>query len=642
MSKLHSISKPDGAKADVVFIHGLDGDSFSTWQHDPKNQEDSWPFWLAEELQDVAVHCLSYAAAPHVWLGPSMPLAETAENLLAVLLSEKKIGDQPLILVGHSMGGLVIKQILRKTQDRKGIASWQEIGAATKAVVFLGTPHRGAKLATYLERIGQHFGITHAVDDLARHGQLLIELNDWYGANAKSMGIETHCFYETEGAGGVYLPNGVLIVEKDSGDIDVPDIPSYPVTVDHIAIAKPVDRDDFRHGYLIRVVESAIAEPPSDLFDIKAPKTDFVGRKNDIQRIRDVLENENGVTLTGMPGIGKTTTGVEVAQQLRKDGAYPGGVHFIDLNGFSERAEPKTVEAALVELLGPLVGAEARLPNDLSGLQLLWHQRTVGLAMLLFLDNARDEQQIQPLLPGHATCRVLATSRNTLRLKNPPATSIELGRLAPDDAIALALKLGNRGVDESPRLTNAEAERLAKICACLPLAIDVTATALNEESLFEVTSYLDRLEKAVLSVEAMDKVKAAIRCSLELLSGEIHQRWQQLSVFEGDFAADAAGIIWQTDNPEDTLAALNHRSLITVDKQCRCHLHDILRAVALEALSTNEFKAAEVKHAQHFCGKLAEVSNLRQTEDFVRKLNVYGRDLHNILATENWIASFRP
>jgi pimeloyl-ACP methyl ester carboxylesterase len=143
LSKLHLISKEGdakNAKADVIFVHGLGGDPFSTWRHDNNEGQDAWPYWLAEAMPEAAVHALEYEAAPVAWLGKAFPLGKTAERVLGVLIGEGVVGERPIVFVGHSMGGLLIKQILRKTSDRSAIEGWRRIRHATRAVVFLGTP----------------------------------------------------------------------------------------------------------------------------------------------------------------------------------------------------------------------------------------------------------------------------------------------------------------------------------------------------------------------------------------------------------------------------------------------------------------------------------------------------------------------
>jgi hypothetical protein len=165
----------------VIFVHGLGGDPFATWWHDSDRPKESWPFWLAEEMPEVQAHCLEYEAAPANWLGPSLPLVERAQNVLAVLLG-MGIGKRPIVFICHSLGGLVIKQMLRKTQD-ENIEAWHQLAKQIKAVVFLGTPHRGAKLADSLFRLGKYLGASPSERDLQTHNKLLKDLNEWFAGH---------------------------------------------------------------------------------------------------------------------------------------------------------------------------------------------------------------------------------------------------------------------------------------------------------------------------------------------------------------------------------------------------------------------------------------------------------------------------
>jgi pimeloyl-ACP methyl ester carboxylesterase len=224
--------------ADVIFVHGLGGDPFSTWWFDAEKPKDSWPFWLAEDLTDIAVHCLAYNASPSKWLGSSMPLVDRATNVLTRLEAEG-IGGRPLFFVCHSLGGLVVKQVLRSGLEL-GEAGWREIVGNTRGVVFLATPHTGARLADYLGALGKILRLSVSVRELEASAPALRDLNVWYRETAKNSGIETLAMFETRDT------HGVRVVDEASADAGqgVP----RAIDADHFSICKPQTRSDLVYG----------------------------------------------------------------------------------------------------------------------------------------------------------------------------------------------------------------------------------------------------------------------------------------------------------------------------------------------------------------------------------------------------------
>ncbi len=103
--------RPDRV-ADVVFVHGLDGNAFETWCHDPRRPRDSWPYWLARELRNVGVWSLGYSAASSIRRGSALPLSTMAQAAIDTLEVEGHVGERPLVFVVHSLGGLIVKQII--------------------------------------------------------------------------------------------------------------------------------------------------------------------------------------------------------------------------------------------------------------------------------------------------------------------------------------------------------------------------------------------------------------------------------------------------------------------------------------------------------------------------------------------------
>lgn len=175
MPEIHRVTANprDDAVADIIFVHGLGGDKLSTWQSS-KSSETLWPAWLGEESHDINVYSVGYDASPSAWMGHAMPLSDRAGNLLA-LMEADGLGARPIIWICHSLGGLVVKQLLRSAATL-GQASWRRYADCTRGVVFLATPHAGARLANYVGLLGRVLRTTAAVEDLSANDPHLREL----------------------------------------------------------------------------------------------------------------------------------------------------------------------------------------------------------------------------------------------------------------------------------------------------------------------------------------------------------------------------------------------------------------------------------------------------------------------------------
>jgi len=162
---------------DVIFVHGLGGSARGTWHPQEKQNDDNfWPKWLGDDFSNVGIWSLEYEVEPFKWKGSSMPLADRATNILD-LLDSYGIGDRPLIFITHSMGGLLVKQMLRSARD---FVTWTAIASQTRGIVFLSTPHSGADLANWIQHIGSILQTTVSVEELEAHHPRLRELNLLY------------------------------------------------------------------------------------------------------------------------------------------------------------------------------------------------------------------------------------------------------------------------------------------------------------------------------------------------------------------------------------------------------------------------------------------------------------------------------
>src|ERR1700736_895453 len=119
-------------QVDLVFVHGLDGDATLTWcSNGDRNKY--WPRWLGEQEPAIGVWSLGYAVSSFAWKGYTMPLIDRATNILG-LIELQGIGSRRIICVCHSLGGLLVKQILRTAGDSAD-AKYKRIASQTTAIV---------------------------------------------------------------------------------------------------------------------------------------------------------------------------------------------------------------------------------------------------------------------------------------------------------------------------------------------------------------------------------------------------------------------------------------------------------------------------------------------------------------------------
>ncbi|MEH2464241.1 AAA-like domain-containing protein [Nostoc sp.] len=236
MTGLIKISGCDNPKrcGDVIFVHGLGGHARGTWHPQERHDDDNfWLTWLAQERPDLGIWSFGYKAEASEWKGSTMPLFDRASNLQEYL-ENSDIGKYPIIFIAHSMGGLLVKQMLRNAQTFQKKAIIQQ----TKGIVFLSTPHAGSRLADLIEKIGILARTSISVDELKAHIPQLRELNEWYRQNVDFMEIATKVYFETK------RTQGFLVVDPDSANPGIKDVQPTATDDDHLSITKPTSTNN--------------------------------------------------------------------------------------------------------------------------------------------------------------------------------------------------------------------------------------------------------------------------------------------------------------------------------------------------------------------------------------------------------------
>jgi hypothetical protein len=299
------------------------------------------------------------------------------------------------------LGGLVVKQLLRAASDAADVR-WRAICEQTRAVVFLATPHAGARLANALRRVGLVAGASPAIKDLESQAPALRDLNKWYRGFVERTDIKTLCFYETyktrlKWLG--FLPYGTIVVQPGDADPGIGDVRAQPVDGDHVSICKPHRREDKLCGSVLDLVlEIAPPVPPQDDEPIsvdplrmRADLNDFQGRGQRQDEVIAALRQGGQAAITaigGLGGIGKTALAVHIAHELEQAGETPDGQRFLDLQGVSET--PLSPLDAMARIVQSFDETAAR-PASQAAAEIAYRKVLDGRRVLLVLDNARDD-----------------------------------------------------------------------------------------------------------------------------------------------------------------------------------------------------------------------------------------------------------
>ncbi|GAA2596460.1 tetratricopeptide repeat protein [Actinomadura fulvescens] len=347
--------------------------------------------------------------------------------------------------------------------------------------------------------------------------------------------------------------------------------------------------------------EAAASVPPAVRPEgLPGDIADFTGRGFEVQQLVDLFSrapehNARAVVisaLSGKGGVGKTRLAVHVAHLLKR--GYPDGQLYVNLRG--AEAEALDATTVLSEFLVELGVPHSAIPEGVDARSRRYRAAVADRRMLIVLDNARDEAQVRPLLPGSASCAVLITSRS--RLAGLESTTLmALDVLDEEDALSLLASTAGPGrVAAEP----AEARLIVGLCGMLPLAVRVVGAQLAGRPSQSLRWSVERLadERTRLRrLRAGDiEVRASLALSYPRQAAPVRQAFRLLGLLK---SADipAWGLAALADltpaEAEDRCEALIDAGLLDpphVDAagQLRYRMHDLLRLLAQELAESEE------------------------------------------------------
>jgi DNA-binding SARP family transcriptional activator/tetratricopeptide (TPR) repeat protein/DNA-binding XRE family transcriptional regulator len=330
--------------------------------------------------------------------------------------------------------------------------------------------------------------------------------------------------------------------------------------------------------------------PPAQL---PADVVGFTGRAEHLERLDALLAGASAApatvvvsaALTGTAGVGKTALAVHWAHRIAR--SFGDGQLYVDLQGYGP-GPPLPPLQALAGLLRGLGVQAHKVPVELGEAANLYRSLLAGRRMLVVLDNARDAEQVRPLLPGSPGCLVVVTSRD--RLTGLVATHgvqrLALDVLTPTEAAALLSQmLGEKRVAAEPEA----AMELTRVCGWLPLALRIAAANLAGQPGRSIAGYLaelqgaDRLAELAVDGDPRAAVLTAFGHSYQQLSPDSRRLFRLLGLVPGPrVSVQAAAALAGSTPPQARrlLGRLLDAHLLEQRAPGRYGLHDLLRLYA--------------------------------------------------------------
>jgi len=314
-----------------------------------------------------------------------------------------------------------------------------------------------------------------------------------------------------------------------------------------------------------------------------------------------------GVTvavISGTAGVGKTSLALHWANKVVA--RFPDGQLYLNLRGFGPAAAVMDPAEAVRLLLDALLVPGGQVPASVDSQLALYRSIVAGMRVLIVLDNARDEEQVRPLLPGVSASLVVVTSRNRLGglVVTAGAHPLTLNLPSAEDARAiLARRLGADRVAAEPDA----ADDIIASCTRLPLALAIAAAdpiaavdlplAVLAGQLRDTAATLDSFR----SDDAFTDVRTVFSWSYQALSPQAARlfRFLGLGPRRDCSLAAAASLVGLTHHRVRTLLTdLIRAHLVTEPNPGWFAVHDLMHAYAAEqarAVDSDDDRSAALR-----------------------------------------------
>ena len=338
--------------------------------------------------------------------------------------------------------------------------------------------------------------------------------------------------------------------------------------------------------------------------ELPRPPADFTGRGGELATLLGLLagggpgDADTATTrpdrpavisaIDGMGGIGKSALAIQVANQLADH--FPDGQLYLNLHGATPGLTPLEPLEALGRLLRALGLDSAQIPAEVEEAAARFRSLAAGRRLLVLLDDARDAEQVRPLLPASRTCAALITSRQAVTTLEG-IRAVHLDVLSDQQALELLGRIaGQDRITADPRA----AAEVVRRCGRLPLALRIAGARLAARPGWPVRVLAERLADATHRLDELAAGELAVRASFQVSVHTLEQSpdpvdqaaaaaFGLLSLPDGpDLGRAAAARL--LDQPESTTQILLERlvdaQLLESRQPDRYQFHDLVRLYA--------------------------------------------------------------
>ncbi|KAL9632012.1 MAG: hypothetical protein Q9204_003977 [Flavoplaca sp. TL-2023a] len=314
---LSLVVDPSAPTLDVVLVHGFNGDALRTWRHKTarfsadgrqNDMDESVPpkkvprlksafsrhtesselvYWprhlLPQTLPTARVFTYGYDTRVRHAMGSPVSrnaVYDIALDFLGVLEAERRPHpSRPLLFIAHSLGGIVVKELLRQSHGSQMHHNHlHQVFKATAAIVFFGTPHGGADprglREHVVEQVARAAGLAvneQILSTLMPTSERLRELRDEFGLLARREGWIIYSFQEQY---GVQFLGGKKVVEDVSSCLGDPSLEmTQHIASDHMDMCRFSGVQDHEYRKVVGALDFVKARISQQQVDGEATDT---------------------------------------------------------------------------------------------------------------------------------------------------------------------------------------------------------------------------------------------------------------------------------------------------------------------------------------------------------------------------------